>query len=189
MTKIFQVFEKVRPVYNATDKAVMFLCKILLVADICISAYAVLGRLVGGISLSDGRFVHDIIPFLNDPSWTEEVVLTLMSYMAVLSAAIAIRHEKHIRMDAFDHYLPKSVKLVLDIVADGAVLVFGLIMLVSGWKYASSLGAFAKYDSMPWLSRFWKYFPIPLAGFAMIIFEIERIHEHLKNIFVKKEEE
>ncbi len=188
MPKIFKIFEKVRPVYEATDKAVMFLCKILLVADICISAYAVLGRLVGGMVLPDGRFIHDAVPFLNDPSWTEEVVLTLMSYMAVLSAAIAIRHEKHIRMDAFDRYLPRKVRLFLDILADGAVLVLGLIMLISGWKYASGLGSFAKYISMPWLSKFWMYFPIPLAGFAMIIFEIERIHEHLKNIFVKKEE-
>jgi len=189
MPKIFRVFEKVRPVYEATDKAVMFLCKILLIADICISAYAVLGRLVGGIALSDGRFIHDIVPFLNDPSWTEEVVLTLMSYMAVLSAAIAIRHEKHIRMDAFDRYLPGKVRLTLDIVADLVVMVFGFIMLVSGWNYASGLGSFAKYISMPWLSKFWMYFPIPLAGFAMIIFELERIHEHLKSIFVKKEEE
>lgn len=28
---------------------------------------------------------------------------------------------------------------------------------------------------MPWLSKFWQYFPIPLAGIAMIFFEAERI--------------
>ena len=187
MPKIFQLFEKVRPVYEVTDKVVMFLCKVLLVADICISAYSVLGRLVGGIELSDGTFIRNVIPFLKDPSWTEEVVLTLMSYMAVLSAAIAIRREKHIRMDAFDHYLPTKVRLVLDILADFVVLVLGFIMLIPGWKYATGLGAFASYISMPWLSKFWMYLPIPLAGFAMIIFEIERLIEHLKHIFVKEE--
>ncbi len=33
---------------------------------------------------------------------------------------------------------------------------------------------------MPWLSRFWMYFPVPLAGVAMIIFEIEALYNHIK---------
>lgn len=187
MPKIFNTLDKLRPIYNVTDKAVMILCKLLLIADICISAYAVAGRLIGGAELPSGGFVRDYVPFLKDPSWTEEVVLTLMSYMAVLSAAIAIRHEKHIRMDAFDPFLPKQVLLALNILSDIVVMILGVIMLTSGWTYATGLGSFGKYVSMPWLSKFWMYFPIPLAGFAMIIFELERIYEHIKSIFVKKE--
>lgn len=178
MPKIFQALDKIKPVYDITDKIVMIICKVLLIADICITGYAVCGRLL-----------HDYIPFLKDPSWTEEVVLTLMSYMAVLSAALAIRHEKHIRMDAFDAFLPEKLKLILDIAADVAVLVLGLIMLITGWKYASTIGARGTYVSMMWLSRFWMYFPIPLAGLAMVIFEIERILEHLRKAFVKEEAE
>ena len=41
---------------------------------------------------------------------------------------------------------------------------------------------------MPWLSRFWMYFPVPLAGVAMIIFEVESIYTHIKSIFVKEAE-
>ena len=189
MHKIFNTLDKIKPAYELTDKIVMFICKILLIADICIVGYSVAGRLIGGIELSDGVFIRNVVPFLKDPSWTEEVVLTLMSYMAVLSAALAIRHEKHIRMDAFDAFLPKKVILVLDIVADVAVMVLGLIMLIVGWKYASTIGARGTYVSMMWLSRFWMYFPIPLAGLAMVIFEIERILEHLKRAFVKEEAE
>ncbi len=187
MPKIFKTLDKIKPAYEWTDKIVMIICKILLIADICVCGYAVCGRLIGSIEIGE-KFVRDFVPFLKDPAWTEEVVLTLMSYMAVLSAALAIRHEKHIRMDVFDHYLPKKVLLALNILSDIAVLVLGAIMLVSGWKYASGLGSFATYVSMPWLSKFWMYFPIPLAGLAMIIFEIERIYEHIKSIFVKKEE-
>ena len=189
MQKLFRAFDKIRPAYEMTDKIVMFICKILLIADICISGYAVCGRLIGGIELGDGRFIRDVVPFIKDPAWTEEVVLTLMSYMAVLSAALAIRHEKHIRMDAFDSFIPKKVLLALDILADVAVLALGLVMLISGWKYASTIGARGTYVSMMWLSRFWMYFPIPIAGLAMVIFEIERIIEHLKKVFVKEEAE
>ena len=186
MPKIFKTLDKIRPAYEMTDKIVMFLCKILLIADICISGYAVCGRLIGGIEVGGG-YVRDFVPFLKDPAWTEEVVLTLMSYMAVLSAALAIRHEKHIRMDAFDAFLPAKVKLALDILADVAVLALGLIMLIVGWQYASTIGARGTYVSMMWLSRFWMYFPIPLAGIAMVLFEIEALYENIRKFFVKED--
>lgn len=171
MPKIFETLDKIRPFYDAAYKVILFVCKLLLVADILITSYAVLGR---------------YIPFIADPSWSEEAVLTLMSYMAVLSAALAIRRGAHIRMTAFDNYLPKGVVKALDILADVAVLALGIIMLVYGWNYASTLGGRGFYVSMPWLSRFWMYFPVPLAGVAMIIFEIEAIYTHIKSFFVKE---
>ena len=171
MPKIFETLDKVRPVYDIVYKVVLFVCKLLLIADILITSYAVAGR---------------FIPFISDPSWSEEVVLTLMSYMAVLSAALAIRRGAHIRMTAFDPYLPKIVVKLLDILADAAVLALGIIMLVCGWNHASTLGGRGFYVSMPWLSRFWMYFPVPLAGGAMIVFEVEALYNHIKNFFVKE---
>lgn len=171
MPKIFETLDKIRPFYDVAYNVILFVCKLLLVADILITSYAVLGR---------------YIPFIADPSWSEEAVLTLMSYMAVLSAALAIRRGSHIRMTAFDAYLPKGLVKFLDILADVAVLALGIIMLVYGWNYASTLGGRGFYVSMPWLSRFWMYFPVPLAGVAMIIFEIEAIYTHIKSFFVKE---
>ena len=110
-----------------------------------------------------------------------------MSYMAVLSAALAIRRGAHIRMTAFDVYLPKTVVKALDILADLAVCILGIIMLVVGWHYATTLGGRGFYVSMPWLSRFWMYFPVPLAGVAMIVFEVEALYNHIKSFFVKEE--
>ena len=52
-----------------------------------------------------------------------------MAYMAVLSAALAIRRGAHIRMTALDSYLPKKLVKSLDILADVAVLVLAVIML------------------------------------------------------------
>ena len=172
MPKIFVTLDKIKPAYDIAYKVVMLICKLLLIADICITTMSVIGRYV---------------PFIPDPSWSEEVVLTCMSYMAVLSAALAIRRGAHIRMTAFDVYLPKNVVKALDILSDVAVLALGFIMLIVGWNYATTLGGRGFYVSMPWLSRFWMYFPVPLAGVAMIIFEIEALYEHIKSIFVKEE--
>lgn len=171
MPKIFETLDKAQVVYDIVYKVVLFICKLLLVADILITSYAVVGRYV---------------PFVSDPSWSEEVVLTLMCYMAVLSAALAIRRGAHIRMTAFDPYMPKIAVKILDILSDAAVLTLGAIMLVCGWNYASTLGGRGFYVSMPWLSRFWMYFPVPLAGIAMIVFEIEALYNHIKSFFVKE---
>lgn len=174
MPVIFEKLDKVRPVYDVVYKVVLVICKLLLIADILVVTFQVCGR---------------YIPFIPDPSWSEEVVLTLMSYMAVLSAALAIRRGAHIRMTAFDRYLPKGLLKFLDILADVAVLILAFIMMTQGWVYAREIGGKGNYVSMTWLSRFWLYFPVCLAGVAMIIFEIEAIYTHVKSLFVKGGEE
>lgn len=185
MPKVFTTLEKVRPVYDVTYKVVMFLCKILLIADILITSYAVLGRFCQQWS-KEYEFLS-FLAVIKDPAWTEQVVLTCMSYMAVLSAALAIRTNSHVRMTAFDKYLPKVAIKILDVLADVAVLALGVIMLVVGWQYARTLGSRGFYESIPWLSRFWMYFPVPLAGFAMIVFELEALFRHVEAFFVKDE--
>ncbi|MBQ7785947.1 MAG: TRAP transporter small permease [Clostridia bacterium] len=172
MPKIFKILDKITPLYDWTYKIVMVICKLLLIVDILITTMAVCGRYV---------------PFIPDPAWSEQVVLTCMVYMAVLSATLAIHTNAHIRMTVFDQYLPAKVVKVLDVVSDIAVMILGYILLTKGWEVCQSpLAKFGKYESMPWLSRFWMYFPIPLAGGSMIIFELEQLYQHIKAFFVKE---
>ena len=172
MPTIFDKLDKIKPIYDMIYKVILFICKILLILDIAITSMAVAGR---------------YISFIPDPSWSEEIVLTFMAYMAVLSAALAIRRGAHIRMTALDNYLPKALIKFLDILADVAVLLLALVMIVVGWQYATGLGAKGFYTSIPNLSKFWMYFPVPLAGIAMLVFEIESLYNHIKGIFVKEE--
>ena len=60
-------------------------------------------------------------------------------------------------------------------------------MLTVGWTYASGIGSKGTYVSMPGVSRFWMYLPVPLAGVAMIIFEIEALYNHIRSFYVKEE--
>ncbi|MBP3452826.1 MAG: TRAP transporter small permease [Clostridia bacterium] len=174
MPKIFSVLDKVKPVYDIAEKIMMLICKLLLIADILVTCYMVIGR---------------YLTFVPAPVWGEQVVLTLMVYMAVLSATLAIRSNGHIRMTCFDRYLPKKAVMVLDIISDILVMVLGYVMLVHGWTAAIKLGARGFYDSLPWLSRFWMYLPVPVAGAGMIIFEIEQLYQHIKAFFIKEEKE
>jgi len=173
MPEVFIKLRKFEKVYNFVYSVFMLICKLLLVADILITSWIVLARYI------------KVIPA---PNWGEELILTLMSYMAVLSAALAIKRNAHIRMTAFDRYLPEKVIVTLDLIADLAVLALAVVMLTTGWSYATGLGAKGTFISMPWLSKFWQYFPIPLAGLAMIFFEIERIVLDIERYFIREEE-
>ena len=169
--------EKLKVFYDWMYKVTLFICKILLIADILVVSFTVLGRYVS---------------FIPDPTWTEEITLTLMSYMAVLSGALAIRRGAHIRMTAFDRYLPKKLINVLDILADIFVLVLAYVMIVEGFKYADGIGGKGFYPSLPWLSKKYMYLPIPIAGIAMVIFELESLVNNVRRllglkVFVEKE--
>ncbi|MCR5235109.1 MAG: TRAP transporter small permease [Lachnospiraceae bacterium] len=167
---MFDKLDKIKPIYDGVYHVVLVVCKLLLIADILITSMAVAGR---------------YISFIPDPSWSEEVVLTLMSYMAVLSAALAIRRGAHIKMTAFDRYLPEGMLKILDLLADLMVLAFAIIMLVVGINYAATIGSKGTYVSMPKVSRIWMYLPVPVAGGAMILFELETLYSHIKSIVLK----
>ncbi len=171
---VFRRLEKIKPLYDWTYKILMFICRILLIGDILITCWSVAGR---------------YIPFITDPHWSEEIILTLMVYMTVLSASLAIRRGAHIRMTAFDKYLPKKVIKVMDLLADIAVLVLGVYLVIYGFRFCNSpLSLRGKYASLPGLSKFWQYLPVPVAGISMIIFELEQIFRHLEAFWLRDPE-
>jgi TRAP-type transport system small permease protein len=172
MRAFFNAVDKIKPFYDHVYKTVLFICKMLLIIDILITSVAVAGR---------------YIPFIPDPAWSEEVVLSLMAYMAVLSAALAIRRKAHIRMTALDRYLPGKLINFLDMLADLAVMGLGFVMIFVGWHYARKIGSRGSYISIPSLSRFWMYLPVPLAGVAMVIFEIEILYNQIKLLVLGEE--
>lgn len=161
----------IEKIYDRLYAVVMVICKLLLIADVCITSYAVLGRYV---------------PFVKDPAWSEEIVLTCMIYMAFLSASLAIRKQTHIRMTSLDVYLPKKLCQILDLLADILILAFSVLMMVEGFKTASNFMKIS-YTSLPSLPKFWLYAPIPFSGIAIFLFQLEVLYKHIM-IFTGKED-
>ena len=166
------MLQKLKVFYDWMYKIVLFICKILLIADILVVSFAVLGRYV---------------PFIPDPSWSEEITLTLMCYMTVLSAALAIRRGAHIRMTSFDRYLPKVVINILDVLADIGVLILAFVMIKYGFEFANGIGAKGFYPSLLWLSKKYMYLPLPIAGIAMVIFEAESLFNNILKLMGKEQ--
>lgn len=162
MKNVLKACRKIQPLYKAIYNVVMLLCKLMLIADILITSWVVLQRFV---------------PAIPPANWGEEAILTLMVYMAVLSASLAIRRNAHIRMTLFDNKLPKKMIPFLDLFSDIVVLVLAFIMAFEGLKLANTIPG--TFIALTWLPKFWQYFPVSLAGFAMIFFEIERVYVDL----------
>lgn len=173
MPTVFKCLDHLKIVYDIAYKILNFICKILLIADILVTIYMVIGR---------------YITFIDPPVWGEQIVLTLMVYMTVLSAALALRRGAHIRMTSFDKHLHKNAVKALDLLADLGVMAFGIVLLVYGTQVCNSpLAKFGKYDSIPTLSRVWMYLPMPVAGIFTVVFELEQVYNHIKAFFLPSE--
>ena len=75
---------------------------------------------------------------------------------------------------------------ILDIAADIGVIILAVIMIVVGWQYANGIGAKGFYPSLPWLSKKVMYLPVPVAGIAMVIFELESLFNNIRRLLGKK---
>ncbi|MCI2056931.1 MAG: TRAP transporter small permease [Oscillibacter sp.] len=81
---------------DAFYKMLEWICVICLVGQVFIIAYAVFGRFV-----------------LNrTPSWAEEISKTLMVWMSLLGAALAVKDDTHVRMTFLDKLFgPMGIKI------------------------------------------------------------------------------
>ena len=159
------MWERIEKFYTHLYDFVMVVCKVLLLIDVGITTLAVMGR---------------YIPFVPVWAWSEEIILTCMIYMALISAGLAVRREAHVRMTALDKYLPQMLVKTLDVFDDLMVLGFSALMFVEGIQYAARVGERSMYTSIPWLSRFWLYIPVGIAGLVIFLFQLEVICKHVK---------
>ena len=67
-------------------------------------------------------------------------------------------------------------------------MALGVVLVIYGIKFCDSpIAIRATYASLPGLSKFWQYLPIPVAGVGMIVFELEQVFQHIEAFFVKEE--
>ena len=151
--------------FYVSYKTLLFLCKLLLIGDILLTAWSVCGR---------------YLPFVKSPVWSEDLILTQMVYLGMLSASLAIRKGSHIRMTAFDRSFSRMGLLLTNLISDILVLALGVLLTVTGIALLRSpLCSIGRYASLP-LSKFWQYLPAAAAGASMILFELEQIGLDIK---------
>lgn len=104
--------------------------------------------------------------------WGEPVVLMCMVYMSLVSAALAIRKDTHIRMTVIDFVAPEKVVAVMRGAAQVAIFGFGLFMIIYGWQFSMLAGR--NVITGVGIKSMWLYIVCPVSGVAMCLMEIER---------------
>ena len=96
------------------------LCKIMMLVQIVCVAFVVVGRFV----------------FSKTPAWGEETTLLCLVWVALISAAITLRENGHMRITAFDEHLSKKALFVLDLITNAFLLLFACFMIKEGLNLA-----------------------------------------------------
>lgn len=140
-------------------------CKLCFIAMVIITAAVVFNRYVLKYSMT----------------WGEPVVLMCMVYMSLVSAALAIRKDTHIRMQVIDFLVSKKAVAVMRAAAQVGIFIFGLFMIYYGWQFMTKV---ARRNIMTGVGirSTWLYLANPVAGAAICLMEIERFINFIDRI-------
>jgi TRAP-type C4-dicarboxylate transport system permease small subunit len=126
-----------------------------------------------GMTLVEAWQVYARYVLNNSPSWTEPVVLLMMSMAMMFGAAAGVRSESHFGFFIALHVAPPRLRIVLlsiarlVVFAIGSVLAFwGAVLLVDDWQTPMA-GA-------P-LPQGLVFLPIGLGGVLIALFALERL--------------
>ncbi|MBE6064479.1 TRAP transporter small permease [Clostridium cochlearium] len=102
--------------YESVRKILQLICNFILCALVLIVSYVAFMRYV----------------FKNTPAWGESLALLMMVWFCLLSSALAVSKDVHLKMTLLDNFASKKLIKKLDILSVFLWLIFGLVMIVSG---------------------------------------------------------
>ncbi len=113
--------------------------------------------------------------FNSSPAWSERLSLVLLAYLVFFGAAVGVHERFHIRIDALRNAVPKELGRVFDIIANLAVAIAGLVMVIAGLQLTTTLWAF-DIPSLG-LPRGLALLPLPIAGGLITLFSAAQLIE------------
>ncbi|MEA4934133.1 MAG: TRAP transporter small permease [Lawsonibacter sp.] len=149
--------DRVTRFFDIVYRFFMTICKIFFALMIILTSYVVFNRFVLKGSLP----------------WGEPIILMCMVYMCMVSAALAIRKDTHIRMTVIDMFLPDKVLCVLRALAQVCIFAFSGFMIVYGWRFSMVAGR--NVITGVGIKSMWLYLSVPFAGIALCLMEVERL--------------
>lgn len=146
---------------NGAFLAVEALCNVMMVVQVLVTAYVVVGRYV----------------FNRTPAWGEQLTLLLLVWLGLMSAAITVRENAHIRVSFIDGFLPKRALAALDVVSDVILLLFYAGLLYSG-LLLTKMTLRANIPGLS-ISKAWLYVSVPVASLFLIAGGAENLYRNL----------
>ncbi len=115
-----------------------------------------------------GRYV-----FNDSPTWAESGAVLLVLYVTMLGMAVGVRDAGHIGLESLLVLVPESLRLKMELLIHGLVLLFGVVMAYNCGLLAQSVWDY-KIPTLG-ISEAFKYIPPAMAGALVALFSIEHI--------------
>jgi TRAP-type C4-dicarboxylate transport system permease small subunit len=153
--------------YTRFCAALAKLCLQIGVAGLVLLISAVIYQVVG-------RYV-----FNDSPTWAESGAVLLVLYVTMLGMAVGVRDAGHIGLESLLVLVPESLRLKMELLIHGLVLLFGVVMAYNCGLLAQSVWDY-KIPTLG-ISEAFKYIPPAMAGALVALFSIEHIIALLRN--------
>ena len=147
--------------YTRFCAALAKLCLQIGVAGLVLLISAVLYQVVG-------RYV-----FNDSPTWAESGAVLLVLYVTMLGKAVGVRDAGHIGLESLLVLAPEALRLKMELLIHGLVLLFGVVMAYNCGLLAQSVWDY-KIPTLG-ISEAFKYIPPAMAGALVALFSIEHI--------------
>ena len=147
--------------YTRFCAALAKLCLQIGVAGLVLLISAVLYQVVG-------RYV-----FNDSPTWAESSAVLLVLYVTMLGMAVGVRDAGHIGLESLLVLAPEALRLKMELLIHGLVLLFGVVMAYNCGLLAQSVWDY-KIPTLG-ISEAFKYIPPAMAGALVALFSIEHI--------------
>lgn len=142
----------------------------------------ILNKVLGGMNVFLFAFMvvigtyQILVRYLfNSPSTVSEELLTYsFSWMALLAASYVFGKREHMRMGFLADKLQEGAKKILDIIIEGIIFIFAVIVMLYGGIQIVSLTMIQKTASLG-ISMGYIYLIIPICGGLIMIYSILNI--------------
>lgn len=133
--------------------------------------------LLGGIVLNFVNVVGRYF-FMHAISWAEEAMLYMMIASVFLGAGAITLRGAHIRMDLFVHWMPRRLRIALDIVGQVIFLITATVLIWLSYPVIAQLVSFGQVSDALRLPMAIPHSVIPIGLFIMILAVFARLIEH-----------
>lgn len=155
-------WDSVTRFYDKVYWLFMSFCKCCFILMVALTSYVVFNRYI-----------------IKSPlTWGEPIVLMCMVYMSLISAALAIRKDTHIRMTIIDFIVPRKISDVLKCCAHIGITFFSWFMIIYGFQFCK-IAAKSTMTGVG-IKNVWLYLSVPIAGIALALMESERLLNFIK---------
>ncbi len=114
-------------------------------------------------------------------SWPEEVAGIVFVWFTLVGVSILVGENAHISFSFLDKYFPRLVSLSIKVMAHAIVILYGVIMVVYGYRYM----VLFRYEVSPaaGINLMWLNSAIPFNGVLVAFYSLVNVIEETRRYF------